>query len=232
MGGRNWEDIMRGKAVLGAVLLAMLPAIAVAQDRTIVGEIGMGPTIVFGPAADNIGTGFNFNFGVIYKTSNTFGIRIDTMVTKHDVKDEVTQRLNVGDGDAWMWHLSGNALVSSGFDKRVSVYGTGGAGVYYRKVNLLNPGVGFVTVCDPWLLICYDVPVLADQIVGARSSTDFGMNFGGGINLRTGSSASVYVEVRYHYVWGPKADPTVNPLATGSRSANSQLMPIVFGVRF
>src|SRR5262245_299400 len=147
---------MRVRAVLGAIVLAIVPAIAQAQDRAIVGEIGIGPTIVFGPAADNIGSGFNFDFGVIYKMSNTFGIKLDTFVTKHDVKDEVTTRLNVGDGDAWIWNLSGNALISSGFDKKASVYGLGGGGIYYRKVNLLNPGVGFVTVCDPWILVCYD----------------------------------------------------------------------------
>lgn len=223
---------MRVKAVLGAIVLAMMPAIAQAQEKSIIGEIGMGPTITFGPAADHIGTGFNFQFGVIYKTSNTFGIKVDTLVSKHDVKDEITTQLNVGDGDAWLWHFSGNAMVSSGFDKRASVYGIGGLGVYYRKINLLNPGVGFVTVCDPWILVCYDVPVLADQIVGSRSSTDFGMNFGGGLNIRAGHTAAVFIEARYHYVWGPKAANTVNPLAETSRSANSQFMPLVFGVRF
>jgi opacity protein-like surface antigen len=224
---------MRLYSALGAlVLIAAIPAVAAAQDRKVIGEVGMGPTIVFGPAGDRIGTGFNFDFGVIYKASNTFGIKVDTLVTRHDVKDEITSQLDVGDGNAWMWHFSGNAMISSGFDKKASVYGIGGLGVYYRKVNLTNPGVGFVTVCDPWLLICYPVAVEADQIVGERSTTDFGMNFGGGVNFRVGATTSVFVEFRYHYVWGPKPVPTVQPLNGEVKAINSQMMPITFGIRF
>ena len=46
-------------------------------------------------------------------------------------------------------------------------------------------GVGYVPpFCDPWWYVCYPggfVPV--DYIVGERTSTDFGVNFGGGVNL-------------------------------------------------
>jgi hypothetical protein len=38
-----------------------------------------------------------------------------------------------------------------------------------------------------------------ENIVGERSSTDFGMDFGGGVNF-----AAVYAELRYHYIWGPE----------------------------
>ena len=35
------------------------------------------------------------------------------------------------------------------------------------------------------------------DVVGERSSTDFGMDFGSSVN-----SGSIYTEVRYHYIWG------------------------------
>ena len=226
---------MRVKSFSGLTMLLAtlaLPAAAQAQDRNVVGLIGMGPTVVFDTAGDYVGTGFNFDFGVLYKPSEVFGFSVDTLVTKHDINQDVTERLNVGDGDAWWWHLSGNALVSTPMSRPVSVYGIGGLGVYYRKANLTNPGVGFVSVCDPWLGICYPIAVEADQIVGERSSTDFGINVGGGLNFRVGSSASLFFEFRYHYVWGPKVDPQVQPLATGSYNADSQFMPFTIGVRF
>ena len=218
--------------VLAMVLAALVPATARAQDRRVVGEIGVGPTFVMGTAADNIGSGFNFQFGAIYKINDRFGIKLDSMITSHDVKDEVAASLNVGDGDAWMWHLSGSLLVSTPTSRPLSVYGIGGLGVYYRKVALTNPGVGFVEVCNPWLMVCYDAPIPVDQIVGERSSTDFGVNFGGGLNYRVSSNTAVFLETRFHYVWGPKTSPEVNPLATTSRSANGQFLPLVFGVRF
>jgi opacity protein-like surface antigen len=218
------------------MLLSVLavPGAAQAQDRQVVGLIGIGPTAVFSTAGDYVGTGFNFDFGVLYKPRAVFGVSVETLITKHDVDDEVTGRLNVGDGDAWWWHLSANALVSTPMSRPVSVYGIGGLGVYYRRTNLTNPGVGLITVCDPWLLICYPVAVEADEIVGERASTDFGMNVGAGVNFRVGPSASIFMEFRYHHVWGPAVDSSLvpQPLASGSQDTNNQFMPFTFGVRF
>ena len=76
-------------------------------------------------------------------------------------------------------------------------------GVYYRPVKVTTPGVGYVPgYCDPWWYVCYPggfVPV--ENIVGERSSTDFGMDFGGGVNF-----GAFYAEIRYHYIWGPKVE--------------------------
>jgi hypothetical protein len=74
-----------------------------------------------------------------------------------------------------------------------------------------------------------------DNIVGERSSTDFGMDFGGGVTF-----GPVYAEVRYHYIWGPKIEAqTVNPLSTPSstdslvgKNANGQFLATTFGIRF
>ena len=221
------------RAVILAVILGVLaPAAALAQDRRVVGEIGVGPTFVMGTAGDNVGSGFNFQFGAIYKVNDRFGIKLDSMVTSHDVKDEITTALSVGDGDAWMWHLSGSVVLSTPSSRPISAYAITGLGVYYRRVTLTNPGAEFIEVCNPWLLICYDAPIPADQIAGKRSSTDFGMNFGGGLNFRVAQNTAVFVESRFHYVWGPKTSPEVNPLATTNGSANGQFFPLVFGVRF
>ena len=85
-------------------------------------------------------------------------------------------------------------------------YIVAGLGVYYRPVKVTTPSVGYVPgYCDPWWYYCVPggwVPV--DAIVGSRSSTDFGMDFGAGVNVKLGDSASFYVEGRYHYIWGPE----------------------------
>jgi opacity protein-like surface antigen len=107
--------------------------------------------------------------------------------------------------------------------------------VYYRPVNVTTPGVGYTTICDPYWYVCYPTLVAVDQVVGSRSSTDFGMNFGGGVNYKLTDSASIYFEVRYHYVWGPTIEPTVNPLTgaqIGKQTANGQFLPITVGFRF
>jgi opacity protein-like surface antigen len=73
-----------------------------------------------------------------------------------------------------------------------------------------------------------------DNVVGDRSSTDFGMVFGGGINIAASEAASVYIEFRYHYIWGPEINPTGAESITGTTTtkANGQFLPFTVGVRF
>ena len=118
-------------------------------------------------------------------------------------------------------------------DGAVRPYGLVGMGVYYRPIKVTTPGVGYVPgYCDPWWYVCYPggfVPV--ENIVGERSSTDFGMDFGGGVNFGV-----FYAELRYHYIWGPTVATTgpVQPLpgVSAERKANGQFLATTFGLRF
>jgi hypothetical protein len=109
-----------------------------------------------------------------------------------------------------------------------------GGGIYHRMVQLTSPAVGFVTVCDPYWYACFPAATSIDQVIGDRSSNDFGINFGGGITF--GHEAKFYVEARYHYVWGPKVNPgTPTPQASTvptNVSSNASYFPLIFGVRF
>ena len=117
----------------------------------------------------------------------------------------------------------------------VRPYGLVGMGVYYRPIKVTTPGVGFVPgYCDPWWYVCYPggfVPV--ENIVGERSSTDFGMAFGGGATFGV-----VYAELRYHYIWGPEVEeqatnlPSVPTTTSTDRTANGQFLTVTFGFRF
>jgi hypothetical protein len=116
----------------------------------------------------------------------------------------------------------------------VKPYGLVGAGVYYRPIKVTTPGVGYVPgFCDPWWYVCYPggfVPV--ENIVGERSSTDFGMDFGGGVKF-----GAFFADVRYHYIWGPEVEerlttlPSV-PVVSGDRKANGQFLTVSFGIRY
>ena len=85
----------------------------------------------------------------------------------------------------------------------------GGAGIYHRMIQLTSPAVGYTTFCDPFWYVCYPAAVSVDNILGDRSSNDFGIDFGGGMTF--GHEAKFYVETRYHYVWGPTITGRVEP---------------------
>jgi opacity protein-like surface antigen len=215
---------------------------AQAQDRPVNVSIGGGFTIPNSDVRDHLGDGYNFNFGVQVNVSPVIGI--EGLYSFNGLGDK---RISVP-----VSGTPGGATVPTDFSASMNMqYGTGsvifkapqgtirpyglvGMGVYYRPVKVTTPGVGFVPgYCDPWWYVCYPggfVPV--ENIIGERSSTDFGMDFGGGVNF-----GAIYAEIRYHYIWGPEIQPQVNPLTgenvsgTGGK-ANGQFLATTFGIRF
>jgi opacity protein-like surface antigen len=232
--------------VLATTLLVAAPA-AAQDEKPVQVTVGGGFTSVMGKAKDHFGSaGGNFTIGVLFNVSPVLGIQgeygwngVPEKTLKFDVcatnpcaapavPTDFSAHGSAQYGDAnLIFHPSGDA--------KVKPYGLAGLGVYYRPVSITTPGVGYTTICDPYWYVCYPTLVAVDTVVGSRSSTDFGMNFGGGVSFKVGDSASAYLEVRYHYIWGPEFGPQINPL-TGVQipagKANGQFLPITFGFRF
>ena len=119
-------------------------------------------------------------------------------------------------------------------DGSVRPYGLVGMGLYYRKIRLTSPGVGWVPgYCDPWWYVCYPGGwVETTNILGDRSSTDFGMSFGGGVNfgVATPSSAITTSGVRK---WKRERSRCPGGSVTiDGRKANGQFLQTTFGLRF
>jgi hypothetical protein len=135
-----------------------------------------------------------------------------------------------------MHTLTFNVVYKAPKSGMVGGYGLGGLGYYHRTVQLTSPAVGYGTFCDPYWYVCYPTLVPIDNILVDRSSNDFGINFGGGVTFG-GEGPNFYVEVRYHYVWGPEVQaqgPVVSggPCSVEACSTNAQYLPITFGVRW
>ena len=240
MAGAEWENrkdtrMRHTKLIVLAMGLGLWTSAVQAQDRPVQVSLGGGWTIPNSDVKDHLGDGYNFNFGVQVNVSPVIGIeglysfnglgekRISIPVSPNPgdtpVPTDFFANMNMQYGTA--------NIVLRAPEGNVRPYGLIGMGVYYRPVQVTTPGVGYIPgYCDPWWYICYPggfVPV--DNIVGERSSTDFGMDFGGGVNF-----SAIYAEVRYHYIWGP----TVNTPGggTSTQKANGQFLQTTFGIRF
>ena len=219
--------------LLASILFLMIFAAAVpalAQEKPVTFNIGVGPIMPQGDTGDRFDTGVTFPIGVTFNINENVGIQgeyryswmggPEGTITEQDgdrVLLESNHTMHVG---------TANVVFSPSTSGGVSGYGLFGIGVYHRSVELTTPAVGLVTVCDPWWYVCYPAAVPVDQVIGSRSTTDFGINFGGAITF-----AAFFVEVRYHYVWGPEIDIPA-ALGGGSVKANGHYLPIIFGVRF
>lgn len=239
----------------GILLIALLAAAAPAgaqDERPVQLTLGGGFTGVYGAAADRIGNGGNFTLGVLFKLNPNVGIQgeyawngikqkqLGLPVSVNPLLSGAVQQDFFADGN--MQYGSANVLFSPTVSGKLKPYGITGLGVYYRPVSITSPAVGFTTICDPYWYVCYPTAVPVEQVIGSRSSTDFGMNFGGGVNYQVADNgASVFFEIRYHHVWGPEISqanvPTqpiagVDPPAAGALKATGKFLPITIGVRF
>ena len=225
----------RTAILLGAMLVAAMPASA--QDyKPINFTLGGGVTFPNSAVRDHLGDGYNVTFGVTVNHNSALGIegmysfnglgekRISIPVSPTPGAPTVPTDFF---GNMNMQYGTVN-LVLRKPGGAVQPYLVTGVGVYYRPIQVTTPGVGFVPgYCDPWWYVCYPggfVPV--ENVVGERSSTDFGVDVGGGLIIR-----SFFVEARYHYIWGPTID-TSGVGGSQTRKANGQFLPITFGLRF
>jgi opacity protein-like surface antigen len=221
--------------VLAALLLAASPATA--QDKAVHFTVGGGYTFALSDVRNHLGDGYNLNVGLTFDVAPTVSVQAEYGYTGLGDKSLTVPAPLAADsptiftGSMDMHHGDVNLIFGSHARGRANPYFLAGLGVYHRTVKVTTPGIGYVPgYCDPWWYICYPggvVPV--DKVLGSRSSTDFGMNFGGGVDVKLGESSSFYFEVRYHYIWGPEAKDG-NGKSYGK--ANGQFMPLTFGFRF
>jgi opacity protein-like surface antigen len=235
---------MRSRTVFAFVSSLMLMAsMAHAQDKRALFSIGGGYTAPNSEVRDHLGSGYNFTIGVQFNVTPVVGIEgqygFNGLGSKDLTFDVFPQPLIAGgvptDISADMNMQYGTAsLIVQRPNGGVRPYGLIGMGVYYRPIKVTSPGVGWVPgYCDPWWYVCYPGGwVETTNILGERSSTDFGMAFGGGVNFGV-----VFAEIRYHYIWGPEVQALTpsQPIAgvsADTRKANGQFLATTFGVRF
>jgi opacity protein-like surface antigen len=234
-------------------MLVLLVAIgtatpAMAQDDKLADvNIGFGATFPTSGFKDSFDTGWNGTIGVTFNINPHLGVQGEYTYARMNGPEKtiLVSPTPGGIGSNQLiesnqqMHIGAVNLVakSQGRDSAVSGYLLGGLGLYHRMIQLTSPAVGFTTFCDPYWYVCYPAAVSVDNILGDRSSNDFGINFGGGVTF--GHEAKFYVEMRYHYVWGPSitAASTLpaaagTPNCSGGCSSNASYFPLTFGVRF
>jgi opacity protein-like surface antigen len=242
---RTHLDMYRRLFVFAAgLLLVAVPATTQAQDKRTLFTVGGGFTAPNSEVRDRIGDGFNFNVGLQVNVTPIFaieGLYSYNGLGEKDINIEVfPQPLANGtpgtlSGGMDMQYGTVSFLVQKP-EGTVKPYGLVGLGVYHRSVEVTSPSVGFVPgYCDPWWYVCYPGGwVEVENVLGERSSTDFGMAFGGGVNF-----GAFFAELRYHYVWGPEVEqqtsvslPINPPIVPENIKANGQFLATTFGFRF
>jgi hypothetical protein len=217
------------------VVLGLLTAgNAMAQTKKYEINVGGGFTAATGDIEEHFGNGGHFEGGFTFFPREKFGLQVQYAYTKLNGKDFQLPVSSTPGGSAINqtfsshMHMHGFSFDAVVKPKGEGLYLVAGPGIYHRTVSLTTPAIGFVTVCDPFWMVCFNTPDTVDKLLGDRSSTDFGINGGGGYAFKISDSAKLYAEARYLYVWGP--DVQVN--GTTKANANGQFIPLSFGIRW
>jgi hypothetical protein len=218
--------------------LCLPPATASAQGRSVHVSLGGGPTFTLGDVADRFNTGWGPAIGVSLDLDDRLGLQFEYAYRRFSLKDEFDEAAGVLDANHQTHQLAlDGVLTLTGPASSVRAYALAGPALYYRTVEITRyEGSG--SICDPWLLICGNVPV--GGVLGSRGGWDFGINAGGGVGFRFSDGGEFFIESRYHYVWGPDVDgegagPGPGPGPGNGPNAgrsNGQYWPLTFGVRF
>jgi opacity protein-like surface antigen len=230
--------------VILALVLAAVPAWAQVNEKKINVNFGGGYTFAISDVRQKLGDGYNVSLGLTFNFSPKIGFqmeygfnglgekKVDVPLCSQPGCPNPTDSPFYADMN--MQHLDFNVVLRPKPEAKASPYIVAGVGYYYRPVKVTTPAVGYVPgYCDPFWYWCYPGGwVSYDKIVGSRSSNDIGINVGGGVSFSLGDSAALYVEARYHYIWGPSYDVTDASGKHYTGTANGQFLPFVIGIRF
>jgi outer membrane protein with beta-barrel domain len=226
---------------LAAALLLFAPSSAQAQapEDHLHFSFGGGFTSPNSDVRDRLGNGYNILFTVQYDLTRFVGIEGflstnslgDTQLSIPVSAAPFASPIPREFGANMTIQLATANLVVAKPAGAIRPYGLAGMGVYDRPVEITTNTIGWVSgYCDPWLYVCVGGEFTeVQEVIGRRSSTDFGVNLGGGANF-----GYFFTELRYHYIWGPTIEPrqvdSAAPIVT--RKINGRFVAISFGVRF
>ena len=207
------------RILVTAAALACLVAGTASAQSPWGGNIALGYGWPLGTAADNVSGDIAFGAGLRYAPEQwPVGLRFEFQWNEFDPKGELLDQFNVGDGNASVWSITANVEWNRRVSRSWGYYLIGGVGYYDRELELTEPGVGFITVCDPWWGICWNEPVAVDKVIGSYSDSSWGLNGGVGVTFPISRASEFYIEARYHWV--------------DNDGGSTQYIPVMLGFRF
>ncbi len=175
--------------------------------------------------------GGNLTVGAGYRFSPYLSMLAEYQFIDDKLPGAIVAEAGSDGANAHIWSLTLAPVLDLFPHSSNSVYVTGGGGFYRKVTNFTNLNLGYY--CD--YFYCY--PGVTSQVVGHFSSNQGGWNIGAGFTHRLGgtygdSKLKLFAEARYLKVLTPAVYTQPNGLGTTYVGANTELIPVTFGVRW
>lgn len=167
----------------------------------------------------NVGAGYNFN--------SRLAVLAEYQFMDDKLPGQLIAETGANGGYAHIWSLTLNPMVTLNPKSANQFYVTGGGGFYRKVTSFTDPMLG--EYCGYY----YCSVGTTNQVIGHFSSNQGGWSLGAGYQHRIGESRMKYfVEARYLEVLTPAITTQPNGLGTTTVGANTELIPVNFGVRW
>ena len=182
------------------------------------------------PISNSVTYGGQFTVGAGLKFNRYLSTLIEYQYLDSKLPGYLIAEAGANGGYAHIWSFTIDPVIDLMPKKTNDVYVTGGGG-FYRKVTSFT---------DPEETeYCYYFCEVGttNAVVGHFSSNQGGFNFGAGFQHRLGgmskdSHMAIFAEARYLDLFSPAVTGSANGLGVTSVAANTQIIPVSFGVRF
>jgi hypothetical protein len=173
--------------------------------------------------------GGGLSAGITFNPHPMFGVQLQYTGNWSSLKTSTTAQ-NFGIfGNAAVDMFNANIVLRPFHKDRFGVYIIAGGGYYYRSVTINQvTGTAIAPICDPYFFYCSAAAVPVGQIIGSRNRWDWGVDGGLGFTIALARYTRLYLEARYHYIFGP----TYTDITGTQHTANGQFVPVTIGVEF
>lgn len=183
---------------LAALLLAFVSFGAFAQDS---GKFNIGMAIGFDSiqnAGRNLDMGWNGGIRGGVNIGKHADLDLDASYSQFGLTSAALAFFGETRGTLGFWSLTFQPQWHLAHRRsHVNAYGTGGLGIFHRKLSLGRPVLTAGILCDPFFG-CYPVTQTGEQDIDSFTTLKPGFNIGSGLEFRLGESrAKIFAEARY-----------------------------------
>jgi hypothetical protein len=173
--------------------------------------------------------GGHFNVGAGYNFSPHLALLAEYQFIDDKLPGNLIAETGANGGNAHIWSLTLQPVVSLFPKSANDLYLTGGGGFYRKVTNFTDP------MLTEWCDYYYCSVGTTNQVVGHFSSNQGGWNIGLGYQRHIGGAHSrmkYFVEARYLNILTPAVTTQPNGLGTTTVGAGTTLIPVTVGVRW
>ena len=194
-------------------------------------EAGGGANAPTPDSSSYITWGGNFTVGAGYRIVPHLSLMAEYQFIDDKLPGAIIAETGANGGNAHIWSLTLDPVVSLFPKSKNDVYITGGGGFYRKVTNFTDPEA--VEYCSYY----YCGVGTQNQVVGHFSSNQGGWNIGAGYSHRLGgmygdSRLKLFAEARYLDVLTPAVVSSPNGLGTTTVAEDTKLVPVTLGIRF